>query len=526
MNKSRSLTQPSLKKHLDIKGAYRTDQMLCSIIQSKFGRKNSPVLIAIGGPGGSGKTTFAHRLRDGLKECGVLSLDNYKTSRQHRNERNIFGPHPEANMISLITEHLEVLKSGQSISVPLYDRSTGDTGSFKEFTPEKYIIIEGEISTYPEFHHFFDLSIFIDADLKTQLSSRVKRDIEQYGFSYEKAVTVFLNSNLKEFIQYGAESKSWSDITCYCHDDYEISLTAISEDLFPILQSQSENIRSLSITGLIVPVPTPFTKDFHIDQRAFINHLEWLYRRGAKKVLVGGTTGEFFSLSIDERATICSLACRYFPGTVLFQAGCDGIGNTQMLLERSLRYGVDGIFCLPPYYYSNAPTQGLVEYFSFLSSRCTVPFYLYNFASHSGNKITKEILCNVAHAGLKDSSDSLDLADHTPIYFTGNEKNIIETYKRGGKGFISGFPNVAPQTYLELEQALSNNNSEIANAILNKITSYKRSIPGISGISIVKALLSKVIEGYLPVVRPPMVQAETHPDFTRIKEEFSTFNDN
>lgn len=519
------LSNPTvLKKHLDIKDTYRTDQVICSIIQSVFKNQSSPVLIAIGGPGGTGKTTFSHRLRAFLKNSSVLSLDNYKTSRQHRSDHKIYGPHPEANLTKLITEHLTSLKSGQSVSVPIYDRTIGDTGSYQEFTPEKYIIVEGEISTYPEFHHLFDLSIFIDADLKTQLASRVKRDIEQYGFSYEKAVTVFLNSNLKEFIQFGAESKSWSDITCYCHDDYEISLTAISEHLFPVLQSQSENFRSLTVNGLIVPVPTPFTKELHVDQQAFINHLEWLYKQGAKKILVGGTTGEFFSLTMDERISICSLACRYFPGTVLFQVGCDGIGNTQMLLDRSLRYGIDGVFCLPPYYYSNAPAQGLVEYFSFLSSRCTVPFYLYNFASHSGNKITKEILSNVVHAGLKDSSDTLELAAHSPVYFTGNEKNIIEAHNRGGQGFICGFPNAAPQVYLELEHALSINDIETAVTVLNKIASFKRSIPGISGISIVKALLSTVIEDYLPVVRPPMVQADLHPEFAKIKELFSKFD--
>ncbi|HEX2958430.1 MAG TPA: dihydrodipicolinate synthase family protein [Chitinispirillaceae bacterium] len=516
-------TLPALKSHLDIKERYRTDQVICSIIQSEFKHNSSPVLIAIGGPGGTGKTTFAHRLKEILKNSAVLSLDNYKTSRQHRNQRNIFGPHPEANMIHLIIEHLTSLKSGQSVSVPIYDRTTGDTGSYNEFTPEKYIIVEGEVSTYPEFHHLFDLSIFIDADLKTQLTTRVRRDIEQYGFSYEKAVTVFLNSNLREFIQFGAESKSWSDITCYCHDDYEISLTAVSERLFLVLESLSENIKSITVNGLIVPVPTPFTKDFHVDQQAFINHLEWLYRQGVKKILVGGTTAEFFSLTMDERVTICSLACRYFPGTILFQIGCDGIGNTQMLLERSLRYGIDGVFCLPPYYYSNAPTQGLVEYFSFLSSRCTVPFFLYNFVTHSGNKITKEILCQVAHSGLKDSSDSLDLAAHTPIYFTGNEKNIVETYALGGQGFICGFPNVSPRIYLELENALSINNRAVAETLLTKITSFKRSIPGISGISIIKALLSTLIEGYLPVVRPPMVQADTHPEFVKIKELFTKF---
>ncbi len=157
---------PVQKKHVDIQEKVRTDLVINSLITSKFKKSKTPTLIAIGGPGGCGKTTFAHRLRKSLKDSAVLSLDNYKTSRRSRNERNIFGPHPDANMIGLIEQHLTLLKNGQTISAPLYDRSTGDTGSFTEFVPEKYVIVEGEISTYPDFHHLFDLSVFIDADLK------------------------------------------------------------------------------------------------------------------------------------------------------------------------------------------------------------------------------------------------------------------------------------------------------------------------------------------------------------------------
>lgn len=512
---------PAAKKHVDIQENVRTDLVVNSLIKSKFKNRETPTLIAIGGPGGCGKTTFAHRLKNSLRGSTILSLDNYKTSRQMRKERNIFGPHPDANMIDLIEHHLKLLKSGQNISVPVYDRTTGDTGSFTECVPEKYIIVEGEISTYQEFHHLFDLSIFIEADLKTQLKSRVERDIGQYGFSYEKAVTVFLNSNLKEFVQYGAESKNWSDITCYCHNDYEIHLTAVSEELFPHLQSLTENLNLISIDGMIVPVPTPFTENNTIDQQAFIRHIEWLYTNGAKKILVGGTTGEFFSLTIEERVRICSLACRYFPGAILFQVGSDGIGNTMLLLEKSLRYGIDGVCCLPPFYYSNAPDRGLIEYFSLVASKCTAPLYLYNFPSHTGNRITREILEQVPHCGLKDSSDSIELAAYTPQYFTGNEKSIIETYRHGGKGFICGLPNIAPKIYLELESVVSSNNYALSETILQKILANKPSIPGISGIAILKALLGSIIEGYPPFVRPPLQQADKHREFTAVKNSFN-----
>ncbi len=202
------------------------------------------------------------------------------------------------------------------------------------------------------------------------MTSRVERDIEQYGFSYEKAVTVFLNSNLKEFVQYGAESKNWSDITCYCHNDYEIDLTAVSEELFPLLQSLTSHLNLISMEGMIVPVLTPFTEKNTVDQQSFIRHLEWLYMNGAKKILVGGTTGEFFSLTIEERVRICSLACRYFPGAILFQIGCDGIGNTITLLEKSLRYGKDGVFLSAPVFITaTLLSRDLSNIFSLIASK-------------------------------------------------------------------------------------------------------------------------------------------------------------
>ena len=50
------------------------------------------------------------------------------------------------------------------------------------------------------------------------------------------------------------------------------------------------------LKGLIVPVLTPFDDAGSIDAAAFIRHLEFLSTHGITRIMVNGTTAEFFSL--------------------------------------------------------------------------------------------------------------------------------------------------------------------------------------------------------------------------------------
>ncbi|MHC5083320.1 MAG: AAA family ATPase, partial [Planctomycetota bacterium] len=92
--------------------------ILSTLIKKQFADADSPVLIAIGGPGGTGKTTFAKRLCKQLPGATILTLDDYKTPRSVRQKQNLFGAHPNANEMDLILSHLKTLKQNQSIKKP------------------------------------------------------------------------------------------------------------------------------------------------------------------------------------------------------------------------------------------------------------------------------------------------------------------------------------------------------------------------------------------------------------------------
>lgn len=201
--------------------------LLAAALLKKFAERKHPVLIAVGGPGGTGKSTFATRLAGELPGASVLKLDDYKTSRAARAVKKLQGPHPEANEMALLKEHLQTLKRGAAIEKPVYCRKSGLAAKTEPFAPARFIIAEGEISTYPEFYELVDFSIFIDSHWWTQLRTRIGRDIVKRGYSVKKALTTYVRSNLLEFKAYGARSRNWADVHIHCDRKYRLRIDAV-----------------------------------------------------------------------------------------------------------------------------------------------------------------------------------------------------------------------------------------------------------------------------------------------------------
>jgi 4-hydroxy-tetrahydrodipicolinate synthase len=159
--------------------------------------------------------------------------------------------------------------------------------------------------------------------------------------------------------------------------------------------------------------------------------------------------------------------------------------------------GADFIASLPPFYIANAPADGIVEWFTQLSEATELPFILYNFPKHTGNLLTPEILKQVPHWGIKDSSADLSLVSATPRYFVGGDRKISEAYAAGAVGFVSASANIDPMPYLQIEKEQT---PELQAAVdtVNARTS------GPYAIACIKQALSEILPGYSSRVRPPL----------------------
>jgi dihydrodipicolinate synthase/N-acetylneuraminate lyase len=257
------------------------------------------------------------------------------------------------------------------------------------------------------------------------------------------------------------------------------------------------NKTDFEFKGLVVPVPSPFAESGAVDFGAFLAHLDWLAECGVRNLLVNGTTGEFFSLTPAEQLQLLQVARENWDGIIIAHTGSPMLFQCLETVRAAEGEGADFIASLPPFYFADAPADGLVEWFTALAESTALPLILYNFPKHTGNPLTPEILAQVPHYGMKDSSADLSLITATPRYFVGGDRKISAAYAAGAKGFVSASSNADPLPYVRIETEQNAENQ----AAVDKV--YAR-FSGPFAIARIKQALSEILPGYPSAVRPPL----------------------
>ena len=104
--------------------------------------------------------------------------------------------------------------------------------------------------------------------------------------------------------------------------------------------------------GIYVPITTPFADDFSIDFDAFGRSIDWQIENGTHGIIVGGSTGEFFSLSQEERIRQFQFAAERVGGRVALIAGVNDLlaDRCYALTAAAKDAGADALLvAAPPY---------------------------------------------------------------------------------------------------------------------------------------------------------------------------------
>lgn len=164
-----------------------------------------PLIIAVSGGSGSGKTTFAKTLRSRISDCfagnikvSIISQDSYyhDQSGVFAGDGSINFDHPDAIDFQLLGTHLSQFQKGESLKVPVYDFVTHHRLSeFKAVDPADILIVDGIFVLYQEFlRDFYFSSIFLDVAEELRFQRRLKRDVEERGRTKEGVRTQFYSS--------------------------------------------------------------------------------------------------------------------------------------------------------------------------------------------------------------------------------------------------------------------------------------------------------------------------------------------
>ncbi len=160
----------------------------CSLLAHTLKQARSPIIIAVAGDSGSGKSTFSDGIRRLLGDDVVTTIctDGYhKENRTERQQSGRLPLDPAANHLDVLAEHLASLKQGQPIQLPLYNHATGEFDPPQAFTPTPIIVVEGLHVLYPEFLPWIDFSIYVDPDLAVKWEWKWARDVKRRGHKAE-----------------------------------------------------------------------------------------------------------------------------------------------------------------------------------------------------------------------------------------------------------------------------------------------------------------------------------------------------
>ena len=114
--------------------------------------------------------------------------------------------------------------------------------------------------------------------------------------------------------------------------------------------------------GLLSFPVTHFKQDFAFDEAPYREHIEWLLKFAPAGLFAAGGTGEFFSLTMPEFASVVSAAVQQTNGRVPVVAGCGyGTAIAKQFAKAAETSGADGLLLLPPYLV-NSEAAGLIAH--------------------------------------------------------------------------------------------------------------------------------------------------------------------
>jgi uridine kinase len=180
---------------------------------------HSPLVIGIAGGSGSGKTTVAQSIlqRVGPSRIAFLQHDAYYKDLSglpptQRAEVNF--DHPNSLETDLLIQHVEQLKNGEPVNVPIYDFSK-HSRTTKTFTvaPRGVILVEGIlIFAEAELRKLFDVKIFVDTDADIRFIRRLERDLSERSRTTESVIKQYMSTVRPMHMEFVEPSKRYADV--------------------------------------------------------------------------------------------------------------------------------------------------------------------------------------------------------------------------------------------------------------------------------------------------------------------------
>jgi len=225
----------------------------------------------------------------------------------------------------------------------------------------------------------------------------------------------------------------------------------------------------MKFEGIYPPVITPYNEDYSIDYQGFERMIEHLIGAGVDGIIVGGTTGEYYAQTREERIELMGVAREVINGRLPLIVGTGAIRTEDCIDYGQLAKsnGADAILMSAPFY--ACPTQlELVNHALAIDRAVNLPIVLYNFPGRTGTNMGAEFFDRVGRspnfAAVKESTGDIEqlhmLAREYPhiTLLCGMDDQALEFFAWGARGWVCAGGNCLPHEHRALYQAVAVDN--------------------------------------------------------------------
>ncbi|MBP2258082.1 4-hydroxy-tetrahydrodipicolinate synthase [Virgibacillus alimentarius] len=236
------------------------------------------------------------------------------------------------------------------------------------------------------------------------------------------------------------------------------------------------------LEGAFPVLITPMTQDFEVDYEGLKKNIEYFIDVGVAGIAVNGSTGEFVSLTKEERYKVAEVAVEQVNGRIPVVVGT-AAETTQDAIEYTKQaeaVGADAALIINSYY-AHPKDEEIYEHFKAVANAVTFPIMLYNNPFTSGINIGTETILDVAReveniTHIKESSGDIskvrDITRQGKGFlktFCGADDLALESFLVGATGWISVAANIAPRLATDLYNSVKENKIDKAWELYDKI---------------------------------------------------------
>lgn len=210
------------------------------------------LIVGIAGGTGSGKTTVVKKLMNVLPggEVIVMPQDSYYRDNSHlplEERQKINFDHPDSVEFPLLISHLNQLRHGKPVEMPIYSYLTciraKETITVK---PARVVLVEGILILADQgLRDILDIKVFVDADADDRLGRVIQRDIVERGRSVMKVLERYHDTVKPSHLQFIEPSKRYADIIIPGGGENQVGI----EVLISIIEKHLHKRKSLKNAG-------------------------------------------------------------------------------------------------------------------------------------------------------------------------------------------------------------------------------------------------------------------------------------